>query len=247
MLQLLNDMPLREQMHAAMAANRNYKTASIISARRGLGLHWVDRFDLSGAMAMNWHHLGESAHGSLVTVDPRVSVKFVRLDERQRMVALYGEKRTAQWERRYLGEQSVDGFLSRPPADLSQNFPSPFYAQGAWYLPELRDDYDTGNDNLIIIDATSERQLPRALNEMATFGCRYPRMVVFSQQPFLKGEGHKSFFKYPISNLILLPPMGATADMLPISECLLPLAMALVGTAMAVLGRGGNTTVGNPR
>ena len=75
--------------------------------------------------------------------------------------------------------------------------------------PGLRPGYDTGQDCLIVIDATSESNFDAALDELATFGSRYARLIVIAQQAFaLDGR-----------------PM-------PLSDFLLPVVVNLLGTAM---------------
>ena len=111
---------------------------------------------------------------------------------------------------------------------------TPFFAEGNWYFPVLRDDYDTSEDNLIIIDATSQRHMEQAQDELATFGCRYSRMIVLTQEAFF-GPGTKiSLFKYPISHLIMMPPLFKKGnEAIPVKGMLLPLALSLLASAMA--------------
>ena len=101
-------------------------------------------------------------------------------------------------------------------------------------MPVLHNHYDPAEDNLIIIDATSERYFAHAMDELATYGCRYARMIILSQQAFRKDAKQKLLFQYPISQLIELPALSGKNDqIMPISDFLLPFGMNLLGVAMA--------------
>jgi hypothetical protein len=150
------------------------------------------------------------------------------------MVLNYGKDNLMQWEMIFLGGTKIDDFLSQPPGKQPIGINTPFFAEEGWYLPVLRNDYDSSQDNLIIIDATSERYFPHAIDELATYGCRYARMIVFTQEAFRKDAEKKILFQYPISHLIELPALGGKNDAsLPISDFLLPFSMNLLGVAMA--------------
>jgi len=123
--------------------------------------------------------------------------------------------------------------LNQPPRDLSFRAETPFFAEGHWYFPELQNDYDTAQDNLIILDATSSRYFSQALNELANYGCRYARIIVISQEAFRTDPEKRALYKYPISHLLFLPSLEGRGDKIPISEFHLPFAMSLTGMAMA--------------
>ena len=229
---VLNDGSLKDASRMAITANKMYNTAFFIGPPSGSGRVWADRFDQSGTVLMAHHSFGESAHGPLVTVDPRVDDKFVKLTERYEMVSLYNENQVEEWERAYLDGNSMDDFLLSPPLDPSQRLKTPFFAEGSWYLPVLRPDYDTTNDNLIIMDATSERYFDHAIDELATFGCRHARIIVITQEAFQNSPEKKALYKYPIGNLILIPCFMREKDNLPISDFLLPFAMNLLAMEM---------------
>jgi hypothetical protein len=181
---------------------------------------------------MAHHSFGESAHGPLVTVDPRVEEKFVKLIERYEMVSIYGENQVEEWERTYLEGNSIDDFLLSPPIDPSHRLKMPFFAEGSWYLPVLRPEYDITNDNLIIMDATCERYFDHAIDELSTFGCRHARIIVITQEAFQNSPEKKALYKYPIGDLILIPCFMREKDNLPISDFLLPFAMNLLAMEM---------------
>lgn len=236
---VLQNLSLKQEIHAAMQANRGYETAYLIGPYTGMGLDWVRRFDHMGQKILAWESFGMSAHGPLVTVDPRVDEKFIRLTLRPKMVSVYGEKRVRDWERRYLTGGDVDNFLQNPPAGIYSRVQTPFFGEGHWYFPELRDDYDATQDNLIILDATSERYFRQALDELAVYGCRYARLVVISQEVFVSARGKKErpLFQYPMSHLLKLPGLEGINGHVPIPDLHLPLVMNLVGTAMAAAGQ----------
>jgi hypothetical protein len=216
-----------------MAANRSYRTAFFLSPLAGTGAAWLERFDRTGALLMEWHPLGESVHGPLVTVDPRVGSKFVRLQARSKLVSNYGEEEVRGWEKRFLEGEDVDIFLNRYTSDFGPRIEKPFFAEGNWYFPVLREDYDTLYDNLVFVDATSRRHFSQALDELSTYGCRYARMIVISQRAFLDLPESRALYKYPISHLLLLPALPGEERNLPVSGLLLPFAMNLAGAAAA--------------
>ncbi len=230
---VLNDHHLRDGITAMMAGNQNYTTAFFVGPAWGSGLAWVDRFERLGALAMEWHPYGESAHGPLVTVDPRVEEKFISLHARQKMVSLYGEVRVSGWEQQYLAGKDLDEFLNHPLAGHFQHPNGPFYAEGHWYLPVLQPDYDTSQDNLIVLDATLERHFDQALDELATYGCRYAQLVTITQQTFRNAPDKKGLFQYSPCPPLYLPALGTPDSPRPIPELLLPLAMNLVGVGLA--------------
>ena len=229
---ILNDGALRRAALDAMAENRDYPSAYFSVPPGGTGLAWVVRFDELGCLALEQHCYGETAYGPLVTVDPRVDKKFVALQPVSEMVARYGEERVSEWERRYLGDLGIDAFLEQPTADLSCRIEKPFFAEGRWYLPALRPDYDVAEDTLIIIDAAVHRRFDRALDELATYGVRYARMLIVSQRAFFQ-EQQKSLACQPMDRLLLLPTLeGYTDEAVPIPEILLPFAMNLLAVQL---------------
>jgi len=106
---------------------------------------------------------------------------------------------------------------------------TPFFADGIWYLPELQADYNALNDNLIVMDACWERYFDQALDEISTFGCRYPRMILMTQQSFLNGKAKDGLYRFPVSNTIILPETSSG----PIPEMYLPFIMNIIGEEMA--------------
>jgi len=229
---ILNNASLERRISEIMTENRDYRTAFFLCPPLGTGPAWMDMFDQSGGMAFQWHLYGESSFGPLVTVDGRVENKFVRLGERSRMISEYGENRVAEWESRYMGGKDIDRFLKQSPENLPRAA-SPFFAEGNWYIPVLKKNYDAIQDNLIIMDATRRRYSDQTLDELATYGCRHARMVVISQEAFQNASESRAMYKYPVSHLILLPSPEGEGETVPIPGFLLPFAMNLVGMRMA--------------
>ncbi len=225
---MLNDEALYRQIAGAADADRKYGTALFIGPATGNGPAWVRRFDRHGRKLMECYDFGFAAHGPLVTVDNRVADKFVSLTGRQAMEAAHGAETVRLWGEKYFPGRSLEEIPSRPETFLDRAPVSPFYAQKQWFLPELREDYDCSKDNAVMIDATSERAFGQALDELATFGCRFARMTVISQKAFAAGGRLSAFNPHPISHLLLLPDLGE-----PVSDLLLPFVQALLAAAMA--------------
>ena len=81
------------------------------------------------------------------------------------------------------------------------------------------------DDNLIVLDATSNRYLPQALDEIATLGCRFPRMVLITQTAFLEPKICEQLYKFPVSSTIALPANGDGS----IPDMHLPFVLNIVG------------------
>ncbi len=225
---VLNDAGLWKTIRDAVYADKGYETALFIGPATGNGAAWVRRFDQFGRKLMEWYDFGFAAHGPLVTVDNRVADKFVALESRADLAAIYGEKRVRSWEKKYFHGGSLDNVFGRNAKPPEPAPVAPFYAQRQWYLPELKAGYDCGQDNPVIIDAASEQSFGQALDELSTFGCRFARMTVISQGAFSAGNRLAAFHPHPISHLLLLPDLGE-----PFSDCLLPFLQTLIAAAMA--------------
>jgi glucosamine 6-phosphate synthetase-like amidotransferase/phosphosugar isomerase protein len=230
---ILNHVALKEHAWQSMHDNRRYRTAHIVGPYGGTGPGWVGRFDQLGGITTQWHLLGESVHGPVVTVDPRVDTKYVEVVPRSQMVSNHGESRVSDWERLYLKGRKTDHFLLDPSLDGLQDPYRPFFANSRWYLPILRDDYDAVLDNLIIIDATVERHFDQIMDELGSYGCRYARMILVAQESSLSLPERRAIYQYPISHLLLLPSETEAVNGSPISGLLLPFAMNPLGMALA--------------
>jgi hypothetical protein len=167
------------------------------------------------------------------------SKKYVKLEPRERLVSAHGEDRVNAWETRFLGGALVDTFLSKQSLPFSPDAVLPFYVDQQWYLPVLRPDYDTDNDCLIIVDATSESRFDSALDELATFGSRYARMVVITQQGFAGDARLANLKKFPLSHIVMVPgPPDRSGEPGTLSDYLLPVVISLLGAAMKFMDTG---------
>jgi len=230
---LLADSDLHRRIEQIMHENQGYGKQLFLTGVRGNCIAWKIAFAAAGARGVESDAFGVSAYSHLVLVDSRVPVKYVKLESRHRMVSMYGEKKVEEWESRYLGGASVDLFLSTTSMPFSPDSVLPFYVDDQWYLPVLRPDYDTDNDCLIIIDATSETSFDAALDELATFGSRYARTVVITQQGFAGDARMANLKKYPLSHIVMVPgPLDKTGSAGIISDHLLPVVIGLLGAAM---------------
>lgn len=230
---LLNDTRLRHSLDEAAQDNQGYSTGLFVGPASGKGLTWVTRFDMTGRLILEWYPFGESAHGPLVTVDSRVGEKFVPLRRRARMCEAYGEAAVQKWEMSFLQGQDVDSFLKSEPYQITETLVGPFYAQGQWFLPVLQPGYDLGNDNLIIIDGSSERYSGQAMDELSTFGCRFARTIVISQEAFKQAKKLEGLTAHPVSHVLLLPALGGGKGVQPVTEFLLPFAVNILGVGLA--------------
>jgi glucosamine 6-phosphate synthetase-like amidotransferase/phosphosugar isomerase protein len=228
---ILQDDRLLDGLQRVAADNARYRSGFFISPFAGAGRVWERAFDDAGCMMVVHHPPGKSGHGPIVTIDGHADGKFVDLTMRDDMVARYGETVVARWEAAYLEGNSVDAFLTRPPAPPLLEPQVPFYAGHRWFLPVLKPDYDTRQDNLIILDMTGERALPAMLDELSLLGSRLPRLVVITQEDRLRQAGADTFFSFPVSNLLVLPTVAG----MPIADLHLPLALEALGVTLADL------------
>ena len=227
---LLGDGRLRSDIVRIVSQNRRYATSFYVGPPGGAGLFWEDAASRHGGMVTMGHRFGECAHGSLVTVDPRLDLKYVSMDNRAQMAADHGEAAVRQWEETYLDGRDVDAFLAA--SDIRPALaPAPLFGEGRWYLPELRNDYDAGQDNLIFLDATSRRHFSSALDELSTFSCRHARIVAIVRSSLERHPEAAALYGQPISHFLKIPePDGQEA---PAPDILMPIVRNLLGTAIA--------------
>lgn len=228
---VLEDTVLLEGLRAVVEANNRYPTAFFISPFGGPGRVWEDHFDQTGRIMMVHHYPGHACHGPIVTIDGNAQAKYVELMNRTAMLARYGDATVEQWEEQFLEGMHLDAFLGDPSTMPLGRPQAPFYADNRWFLPVLQPDYETRRDNLIILDMTAERALPAMLDELSLLGSRVPRLVVITQQDRIREVGEKTFFGFPVSNLLVLPPVGGA----PIPDMHLPLVLNAVGAALAAV------------
>jgi hypothetical protein len=75
-----------------------------------------------------------------------------------------------------------------------------------------------------------------ALDELATFGSRYARIVVITQQGFAGDARLANLKKFPLSHIIMVPgPLDKDNHAGIISDYLLPVVTSLLGAAMKFL------------
>jgi|GEM_PF-445085 len=229
---LLNRPALRQEVSNVMEANRSYASAYLIGSGASPVSGWLAAFDRTRSLTLAFHPYGESAHGSLVTVDPRSELKYIRMESRDRMVARYGESAVSSWEAMFLGGRTVDDFLAQPdPSGLTVPV-RPFYDEH-WYLPVLRPDYDPAEDNLIFLDATDAHTLPAALDELNSYGCRAARIVLLTQGAFLRGSVGKALLAQPISHLLTLPSPDTESPARPVPDPVVPLCTHALAAVLA--------------
>jgi fructoselysine-6-P-deglycase FrlB-like protein len=230
---VLNDSDLRKKVEEAMISNQIYRTASFIGSSRGTGLAWVEVFERVSPLIMESYYYGDAAHGPVVTVDPDPEAKFVRIQPGLEMVSRFGPEQVALWEELYLHGCTMDEFLSDRETAKPPGPNTPFLVQEKWYLPVLRPDYDATQDNLIVMDASSQRDFYQVMDALGVYGCRYPRLLLVFQEAFESAPQTKGLYRYPIGHILSLPALDKNGARLPIPELLLPFAMNLLGAAMA--------------
>ena len=227
----MNDTRLLDGLREVVSANAAYRTAFFISPFAGSGRVWEESFDAGGCLLMVHHAPGQSGHGPIVTIDGNADRKYVAMENRDVMIARHGASDVTRWEACCLDGGTVDDFLSRPLAMPLERPRAPFYAGNQWYLPVLQPGYDTHGDNLIVLDMTAQRYLPQMLDELSLLGSRVPRLVVITQEKHIQEVGRKTFFHYPISDLLILPSPGGVL----IADMHLPFVLNAVGVALAAV------------
>ncbi|HKK89964.1 MAG TPA: hypothetical protein VJ936_01055, partial [Desulfobacteraceae bacterium] len=242
---MLNDTDLARDAARVMAANGAYRTMLYLSPPDGTGLDFTRKFDKAGKIATKNIFFGEAAHGSLVTVDNRVDEKFIHLTTRNQMVEEYGANKVNAWEKTYMNGEDIDAYLENLTNDLASRVESPFFAEGYWYLPLLKPEYAASQDNLIVVDATSERYFDQAADDLAVFGCRHARLMVITQEAFLGMPEKRSIQKFPLAGMLKIPSFKAKGQIIPVSDLHLPFAVNLVSAAMA--GMENSHTTDSPR
>ena len=233
---VLNDRSLAESIVSTMAANKSYGGMSWVGPPTNIGFGCVGKFEEASDAVISHYVFGECIYSHLVTVDSEADRKFVLLKNRSRMLQLYGDQQIDEWEKAFLRGENIDDFLKNPPKSLPDQYEKPFYDNGNWHLPILKPGYETKNDNLVILDATSEWYFAPALDELATFGARYARIIVITQNALLNDAKKQSLYKYPISQLLTLPSIGDDFDSemkSNITDIHLPFALFITAAAMA--------------
>jgi glucosamine 6-phosphate synthetase-like amidotransferase/phosphosugar isomerase protein len=68
---VLEDEPLKKSIDGFWERNKHWDVAFYISPPSGIGYVWEQIFDATGALSLEHHVYGDSAHGPIATVDPR--------------------------------------------------------------------------------------------------------------------------------------------------------------------------------
>ena len=233
---ILGDKGFRQTIQDMLKENQTYKKGLFITSLKGNSISWKNKFRTHKIRGLESETFGVSAYSHLVMVDPLVEEKYVKLESRHIMVKTYSEQDVYAWEKRYLGGADVDDFLQEFSMPFHPESVLPFMIDNQWYLPVLKSDYDTDQDCLVIIDATSEKYFDSALDELATFGSRYARLVIITQKGFTTDARLATLKKYPLSNIILVTGItDSNGNFQVLSDYILPVVISIIGTAMKFL------------
>jgi len=227
---VLEDGDIKESIDSFWRRNRQRDTAFYISPPSGIGYIWEQIFDATGALCMEHHVYGDSAHGPIATVDPRVEEKYVRLRSRDELVKRYGEDRVSEWQSSY-GIAVID----QPSRTSTGQFEELrkhglLHVEDGWYLPLYTPEYEVRRDNLIILDATRNRYFEQARDEMEIFASRNARMLLVSQRSFHASISEEQLLAgCTAGEPVLLPAVNGG----PIPDLLLPFVSQLLAAAFA--------------
>lgn len=228
---VLDDGQLRKSIAGFWHQHRNYNSAFYISPPSGIGYIWEQFFNGTGLLSLEHHVYGDSAHGPVATVDPRVEEKFVRIRSLDEMISLYGKQRVSEWENSYgagLTEHSLWQQTDRAQELKKRGL---FYADGYWYLPVCEPGYDASRDNLIILDCSRKRYFEQARDELGVFSCRYARLLLISQKGFYPSGEEELLSGCTAGKPILLPALNQ--GQVPTPDLLLPFVGNLLAAAFA--------------
>ncbi|MCP4023807.1 MAG: hypothetical protein GY729_18330, partial [Desulfobacteraceae bacterium] len=233
---VLKDKGLRQAVKEAIKENQAYNKVLFVTSFKGNCIAWEYKFRPHKTRGLESETFGVSTYSHLVMVDPTVEAKYVKLESKHIMENLYPKEDISSWENRYLGGTDVDDFLKEYSMPFHADAALPFMIDGQWYLPVLKKGYDTDQDCLVIIDATSETHFDAALDELATFGSRYARLVIITQKAYAHDAKLSNLKKYPLSHIILVPGLtDASGDTTVLSDYILPVVMNIIGSALKFL------------
>ncbi len=233
---VLGDPALRQTLQRVIIENQAYKKRLFITSLRGNCIFWKNGFREHKTQKFESETFGISTYSHLVMVDPLVNEKYIKLEPRNLMEACYSQKDICAWENRYLGGESVDVFLQKPSMPFQTDSVLPFIFEDKWYLPVLKQDFNKDRDCLVIIDATSETYFDSALDELATFGSRYARLVIIAQEGFSADAKLSTLKKYPLSHIVLVPGIKVQGTQIEVmSDYILPVIINIIGSALKSL------------
>ncbi|MDA3917025.1 MAG: SIS domain-containing protein [Deltaproteobacteria bacterium] len=235
---ILDDQNLKDEIRQVVAENKTYRKIVFITGLKGNCISWEKKFGSNKNRVIKSTNFGVSAGSHLVMVDPDIEKKYIQLEPRYKMEEQYQVEDLDQWEKRFLGGLSIDMFIEKPYMPFKIDSVLPFMVDDQWFLPVLKKEYDTNQDCLVIIDATSERSFDSALDELATFGSRYARLVIITQKAFAADTRLTTLKKSPLSHIIMIPECSSSdyKKSGAVSEYLLPLILNIIGHAMSLTG-----------
>lgn len=233
---LLDSRSLRTALKRAVDENLAYRKILFITHFKGNCIAWEYRFKSRANRSLESETFGTCTYSRLVLVDPAYESKYIRLESRSRMAQYVDTDTLRELENRYLAGTNIDDFFDRPTPPDDPEAVMPVLIDEQWFLPVLRPNYDTDQDCLVIIDATSETCFDSALDELATFGSRHARLMVIAQEAFIHDSRLSNLKKSPVSHLILLPNIPSP-DGRPVafSDFILPVVMNVIGTAVTFM------------
>lgn len=235
---ILRDKGFRQAIQDMLKENQTYKKGLFITSLKGNCILWKNKFRTHKIRGLESETFGVSTYSHLVMVDPLVEEKYVKLDHRHIMDKIYSEQDITAWENQYLGGADVDDFLQEFSMPFHPDSVLPFMVDDQWYLPVLKPGYDTDQDCLVIIDATSEKYFDSALDELSTFGSRYARLVIITQKGFTTDARLATLKKYPLSNIILVPGItDPDGNSQVLSDYILPVVISIIGSTMKFLDK----------
>ncbi len=238
---ILGDQSLRQTLQTVITENQAYKKRLFITSLRGSCIFWKNGLREHKTQKFESETFGISTYSHLVMVDPLVNEKYIQLEPRARMEECYSQKDICEWENRYLGGESVDVFLQKPSMPFQMDSVLPFIFEDKWYLPVLKWEFDKDRDCLVIIDATSETYFDSALDELATFGSRYARLVIVTQEGFSADTKLSTLKKSPLSHIVLIPGIKVPGIKVQdtetevMSDYILPVIINIIGSALKSL------------
>jgi glucosamine 6-phosphate synthetase-like amidotransferase/phosphosugar isomerase protein len=240
---VLADGQLRQSVERFWESNPGYRSAFFIGPPSGAGILWERIFDASGALYLQHHLYGDSAHGPIAAVDSRVEEKFVPLGSREEMVEVYGRQRVEEWESRLNRTVGLESLATAGGGAADIGTAQPFYAGGSWYLPVRNPGYDQARDTLVVLDCSWSRYHEQSLDELEVLASRFASLLRVSQQCVPAAAERDSSRDASFGRGLLLPALpGLQADV-PIPDLHLPLVHIVLATACAascLKARGGS-------
>jgi hypothetical protein len=86
---VLEDEPLKQSIDEFWRRNEQWDAAFYISPPSGIGYVWEQLFDATGALSLEHHVYGDSAHGPIATVNPESAAEALRSSARGESEQMY--------------------------------------------------------------------------------------------------------------------------------------------------------------